>query len=133
MELVSIFKNKKTGQDGFSLIEVLIAISILSIGMLALAALQVSAIRGNALGKKKSLAVALAEAKIEEFRNTPYASIAGGITTEEDLSLGEIYTRQSTIEDNVPTTGMKTITVQVSWEDTKIHRVQLRTIMAQNG
>ena len=130
---MSIFKNKKTGQDGFSLIEVLIAISILSIGMLALAALQVSAIRGNALGKKKSLAVALAEAKIEEFRNTPYASIAGGITTEEDLSLGEIYTRQSTIEDNVPTTGMKTITVQVSWEDTKIHRVQLRTIMAQNG
>ena len=132
MDKVTLGPFSPQSQKGFSLIEVLISITILSIGLLGLAALQVHAIRGNALGKKNTLAVALAEEKMEEVRNTPYASIGAGTTTETSVN-GRIYDRVTTVEDNTPATDMKRITVEVTWDDFMSHRVRLRTIIAQNG
>ena len=117
---------------GFTLIEVLIAISVLSIGLLALGALQLHGIRGNALGQKRSLAVALAEDRIEAFLNTPYSDIAEGSVTEDNVG-GDVFTRTSVVDNNTPTTGMKTIRVFVEWHDIADHEVHFRTIMAENG
>jgi type IV pilus modification protein PilV len=55
-------------QRGFSLIEVLIAIVVLSIGLLALAALQISLIRASGDAKTQSIALSLAKQKIEDLR-----------------------------------------------------------------
>ena len=58
---------------GFSLIEVLIAVVILSVGLLALASLQLSLIRSSADTKAQSVAMGLAKQTMEQllsFQNT---------------------------------------------------------------
>lgn len=122
------FRNEK----GFTLIEVLMAISIMAIGLLGLAALQITATGGNALAKKNSLAVSLAEDKIEFYKNTLYNNIPAGVTTETNLPAGAIYTRTTTVEDDTPITGVKTITVKVAWQNGS-KSVSFQTIISQNG
>ncbi len=54
--------------SGFSLIEAMVAIIILSVGLLALATLQVRLMRSSADGKMQSAALAMAKAEIERQR-----------------------------------------------------------------
>lgn len=54
-------------ESGFTLIEVLIALSIFAVGLLALASMQVTSLRGNANSQMLTAATALAEGTIEEL------------------------------------------------------------------
>ena len=70
---------------GFSLMEVLVAAAVLSVGLLALASLQVSLVRTSADSKAYSVALSLAKDKIEELRSfngvrgaVSYQSITNG-------------------------------------------------------
>ena len=67
---------KKLNNKGFSLIEMLIAVTILAVGLLAVAGLQVTAIQGNSQGSSISQATTLAEDRIEAIRNMDYAAIS---------------------------------------------------------
>ena len=120
-------------EKGFTLIEVLMSITILAIGLLGMAALQSTATKGNALAKKNTLAISLAEDKIEEYKNTLYDNIipTDGIT-EENLHAGAIYKRITKIEDNTPITGVKSITVTVTWQNGS-KSVSFTTLISQNG
>lgn len=53
---------------GFSLLEVLIALVILSVGLLALASLQLSLIRSSAEAKAQSIGMAIAKDRVEDLR-----------------------------------------------------------------
>jgi len=119
------------GQKGFSLIEVLVAVTILAIGLLGLAGLQVTAIRGNSVAIHRSQASALVADKIETFQNTPYASIAEGVTTENGLD--GIFTRTSQVQKDVPVNDLKTVTVTVTWTDTITQQVAFQTIISKDG
>lgn len=119
-------------EKGFTLIEVLMAISIMAIGLLGLAVLQVAATNGNALAKKNSLAVSLAEDKIEKYKYTLYADIPTGVETETNLSAGAIYTRTTTVVDNTPIPDTKTVTVEVSWQNGS-KKVSFTSIISRNG
>ena len=58
---------KAARQDAFTLLEVLVAISILSIGLLAVASMQVAAIQGNFHAKGVTTATALAQDTLEDL------------------------------------------------------------------
>jgi type IV pilus assembly protein PilV len=63
---------EKHGDAGFTLIEVLVALTILSFGLLALASMQIAAIRGNTSAAKADLAYSLATAELERLINLPF-------------------------------------------------------------
>lgn len=60
-------KREKSGQAGFSLIELLVAVVILAIGLLGLAELQVTAIRANSQSETMLAAATIAQGVIEEI------------------------------------------------------------------
>ena len=122
---------ERKGEHGFTLLEVIIAVTILTVGLLGMAALQATAIRGNAFGIRNSEAVALIEDKIEEYKNTPYASIAEGTVTETGVGSFGMFTRKSTIQEHVPVTDTKTISVEISWSDPGSHSFSYQTVISK--
>ncbi len=61
---------------GFTLIEILIAIVILTIGLLALVSVTVMVIKGNSLNRGITTATTLAKDQLETLKNTNYNSVA---------------------------------------------------------
>jgi len=59
-------------RGGFSLIEVLISLVILSVGLMAIAQMQVAAIRGIAFSRHMTSATYLARQQLEYLRSLPY-------------------------------------------------------------
>jgi len=80
------FNRKKTFRtihsNGFTLIEVLIAIGILSIGILGIATLQITSMRGNQTAGRVTTASVFAMDRIEQFM---------GLSYEDDLLTGSVY------------------------------------------
>ena len=124
----------KLNSQGFSLIELMIAIAILSIGLLGLAGLQGTAINGNIHGNSISRATALAQDTIEEIRNTPYDDINDtNFPVLETGVGGSMFDRAVSIEGDTPLNELKRITVTVSWRKMRQHQVVLRTIASDEG
>ena len=134
-------------QSGFTLLEVLIAITILTIGLLGAASMQVSAIRGNHFSERVTTGLCLAEDRMEELMRRSYTD-ALLEDVNEDEPLDTIDAAKLDHEEAIDATGqvvaggpyrriwnvqestgpdIKTITVIVTWDDDR-HRVSLTSI-----
>ena len=122
----------KENDKGFTLIEVLIAILILSVGLLGMAALTAGIINGNRFSNDMLKATTLAQDKMEDIRRTSYAIVASE-TKATMPSPNSDYKREVTVTNNSPATDMKTVTVKVYWggASKEDHNVELETILAQ--
>ena len=101
-------------EDGYTLIEVLIAITIFAVGLLAVASMQTSAIRMNSTAGKLTNLSTWGMDKIEELSALPYAHPfldPAGNPHQEVLG---VYTISWTIIDNNPVSNTKNITVTVT-------------------
>lgn len=117
---------------GFTLIEVLVAIVILSVGLLGMASLTVGIIHGNKFSNEMTTATTLGQDKMEDVRNLGYS----GVAPESKAVVSSPYTgykREVTVSNDSPASGMKTVTVKVYWGGTNMetHNVELKTILAQ--
>lgn len=112
---------------GFTLLEVLIAIFILALGLLAVATMQISAVRGNRLGNEVTRATYLAQDKLEELKNST------DIASEPDGSDQQgIFNRIWVITPN--TTYSRIVTVRVDWTvGGASHELVLTTITRGDG
>ena len=110
-----------THEKGFTMVEVLVAIIILSIGLLALAGLQATVIKGNVASKNLTSAVFLVETKIDELKSGGYASLSDGTFNDPNNPVNEkgdsggIFNRSWTI--STYETNMRKIIVTVTWTD----------------
>lgn len=66
----------RRGPDGFTLLEVLIALTILGFGLLGLAAMQVHAMREGSTGRHNSDAARIARDQMEQIQSMPFATVA---------------------------------------------------------
>jgi len=125
---------KSRNEKGFTLLEILVALSILSIGLLGMAGLTTSIIHGNTLSKKVTTATTLGQDRMEHFSRLGYSSTPSTDTTTEEnynsIPDYPFYKRVSFIDVNSPSAGMKTITVTVYW-NSDAGAVALQTILAQ--
>ena len=92
-------------QKGLSLIELMIAMSVLALGMLAAASMQYSAVRNNTTGNVHTQAAMLAEAQLEILKNQDIdsAALAPGdysdpTPIDENGNPGGIYNRSWRID-----------------------------------
>ena len=108
-----------SNQKGFTLLELLIALTILTIGLLGLAGLHIAAIQGNVSGFKISTAAAVAQERIEELKalDASATALTAGAHADDGNQVvqGITYNRSYTIQDNTPVTGTSTITLTVTW------------------
>ena len=124
-------KSPISTEEGFTLIEIMIALVVMSIGLTALAAVQISAIRGNAFSKRMTTAVSIADEKIEQIKSIPYANIISESSiqiTQSNMN----FTRQVTVTNNSPLPNSRKVEVVVTWsEGSKSHSVPITTIVSQ--
>jgi type IV pilus modification protein PilV len=104
-------------EDGFTLIEVMVALVILSIGLLGLAALQLVAVKGNAFSTEMTYATMLAQQQAEILKSRPYtdADLTEGSHSAVGNSKGVQYTVTWNVTNDSPDTDMKTVNLTVTW------------------
>ncbi len=119
---------------GFSLIELLISLVILSISLLALASLMVTTTRGNSSGSHMTEAVTLAQDKLEELRATPWTTTAAFSGADPSIvgSTGITYTRNwSPPNPPAVTDALRTVTVTVTWLDRVNRSVSMVSVLTE--
>ena len=109
----SLHKASRGQSAGFTLIEVLIAISLLAVGMLAGASMQVSAITGNAQANRVSEATTLAQDRLEELMagvvdGTDFDNLASGSETVDNYLVNWVLNPNGTAP---PRTAVIQVTV----------------------
>ena len=129
MNFMNMFNTRNN--SGFTLIEVLVAMVILSVGLLGTAALITGIINSNKLSNRISTATVLAQDKIEEIKRVGYAAADAEAVPDPYGGVNfPLYKRITDVVAGYPAAGMKTITVTVYW-DSDTHSVELKTILAK--
>ncbi len=123
------------GDHGFSLVEILITLFVLSVGLLAVCGLTSGVMRSNAFSNKLTTATTLAQEKMEELRGRGYAAFpSGAAVVSEDYSSMALHPSFKRIVDTqdagTPQNRLKKIAVAVYW-DGDAHRVVLETLLGE--
>ena len=135
------------GQKGFTLLEIMLAVVIFGVGMLAVASMQVTAIRGNYFSGATTDAATLAADRLEKMMNMDYLdpdlNDTDGDGTGEDANDDGVdddggnfglddtdaaadqsqidasgrYTTCWNVAQNVPVNNTKTVNVIITWPD----------------
>ena len=127
--------------SGFTLIEVMITIGILTFGLLALATMQIQAMSGSDRGRHATRAAAIAENKMEQLQQDAWASIGvtGGFVADPveqstvKLDGATVVERNYNVSyqiTDLQPTFTRAIDVQVSWteESGEIRSVTLSSV-----
>jgi prepilin-type N-terminal cleavage/methylation domain-containing protein len=144
--------NNLKNNSGFTLIEVLIAALVVSAGMVAYAITSGNITKQNTHSKKKTVAITLAQDKVESIRNTAltvsltdadtldsptessgvWTATTGGEVVDANGDTGTsdaIYTRTWTITADATLTAFYAVSVTVTWDTDKT--VTLDTLVSQ--
>jgi len=150
---------RASNKKGFTLLEILIAITILSVGLLTMAQMAISVLKANDLANTITDATVIAQNRLETLRNLAYTATAldddayandigtdiysnTALFTSPDhtatcdsgcsLTIGLTPQEAWNVAVDTPASGMKTVTAIVGWRDSlSNHFVALSTIIRE--
>ena len=131
------------GNNGYLMIEIMMAVAIFAVGFLAVGSLIVSTTRNNTTGNIVTQATMLAAEQLERLKGQdiatlipggPYTDLSNPNPIDDRGNPGGIYTRSWTISDPLLNATSRGIQVRVSWNRLGQNRtVALTTITRGNG
>ena len=117
----------KRATKGFSLIEVLIAMAVMALGLLAVATFQTDLLKNSGTNKARSEALALAQARMDQFRNysdsastqsefdVTFATTTGYVAETTITGVNAVFTPKYKITGTAGST--KSVEVVINWTD----------------
>lgn len=123
----------RSNANGFTLLEVLVALIVLSIGLLGLASMQANGLKHNHSAYLRSQAVTYAYDIIDRMRANHSSAVAGnysiamaaGVPTGTSIPATDLAQWLTLVAGNLPagdaetTINGRVITVTVQWDDTR--------------
>jgi prepilin-type N-terminal cleavage/methylation domain-containing protein len=119
---------------GFTLIEVTVSIFVIGIMMIATAALM-RGVPVDRLTRSQSIAVSIAQNKIESLRSAGYASLPANGTSFTDVALSSLTSGSASTSVVTYDTKTKRVDVSVGWveSDQSNHLVTLTSLITSIG
>ena len=111
-------------ETGLTLPEVLVAMVVLSLGLLALTKMQITAIQVNSASSRLTQGTTIAQDKVEQLMALPYTDAqlddqtpVGQVTTYTETRATQGYTITWQVDQDTPAVGVKTINLTVTWRN----------------
>jgi len=130
-------------KSGFTLLEILIGILLLSIALLAIAGMHMASIRGNSFGANMTQVSFVGQSGLEALRGLPFKpngdwpdalSIGThkfGAAVDDSGSIpGTGFTRAYTVTQHPNTVNMRIIQMTITWTDKADHTLSFSMIRA---
>ena len=113
---------KRIKEEGFTLLEVIVAIAILTFGLLAVASMQAASIRGNSFASGVTEGTTWAGDQVERLMALPYDHNDLDQAQNPHQATEGSYTIKWNVTDDTPITNTKTINVTVTWTDQGVQK-----------
>jgi prepilin-type N-terminal cleavage/methylation domain-containing protein len=113
----------KAARSGFTLIEVLISLVVILFGFMAALTFLTSSYRSGRIAESQTMAVFLAESKIEELRDMTPSSYGDGAAVVDYFdrhggtatAASAYFTRRVTVHRKTPSQFTNEVLVEISW------------------
>ena len=130
-----IFDNmdKNKNNQGYTLIEVLIAMTIFALGFLALATIQIKSISQNASAKMYTEATTMAVESLERLISLPYDHTDLNQKDNPHSVTTGGYTINWNVQDDIPVTATKTIIINVTGANPYAKPITIRFVKGQSS
>ena len=122
--------HRSRASSGFTLIETVIALAILAVGILAVAASMLTAVKLSRTSRSSGQAMYLAQQQLETLQAMPLANVEALVGAvgypndpqgpiDPDPSDGDatLFIRRSFVQPNTPEAGVASLLVEVDWVD----------------
>lgn len=122
---------------GFTLIEILVAMSIFSVAVLGLAVGATSVMRANQTSYFNTVATNIAQDRLEQLKGMTVAALPSCPSytatncSDTSTSLGLTFSRSWQIIADSPTPGVNRLDVKVDWTDYTTHSLTVSSAVKQ--
>jgi prepilin-type N-terminal cleavage/methylation domain-containing protein len=106
-----------SNQSGFTIVELMAALLLFSIGLVALARVLPQGMEVRDRGRRMTVAMQLAREQIETLRSLPFTDpdLADGQHVDNEVLRNGTYRRRWTVQDDTPLPNMMRIEVRVAF------------------